>query len=85
MVQCYPIEISVGLSLAIDLASDYLFSSRRIATTAPGCTNGVVIGLICRDRGTQRASYGIPTPEISSQISNNLSWRTISRLCGFGW
>jgi len=30
MVQCYPIEISVGLSLAIDLASDYLFSGRRI-------------------------------------------------------
>jgi hypothetical protein len=30
------------------------------------------------------ASYGISTPDISSQISNNLSWRAISRPCGFG-
>jgi hypothetical protein len=35
-------------------------------------------------RVEKRASYGISTPEISSQILNSLAWRAISRLCGFG-
>jgi hypothetical protein len=37
-----------------------------------------------RGRSKRRASYGISTPDISSQMSSSRFCREISRLCGFG-